>query len=64
MDDRQDKLIDVVLGVTFNNLKPKTDVPAAGATIVEIKGCADFNSMKNLQNPQIIIQFNKFYSTT
>lgn len=48
MDDRQDKLIDVVLGVTFNNLKPKTDVPAAGATIVEIKGCADFNSMKDL----------------
>lgn len=48
MDDRQDKLIDVVLGATFSNLRPKTDVPAAGAAINEIRGCAAYNTIKNL----------------
>ncbi len=48
MDDRQDKLVDVVLGSTFNNLRPKVDVPAAGAAIQEIKGCVKADAMKQL----------------
>lgn len=48
VDDRQDKLIDVVLGATFSNLRPKTDVPAAGAAITEINGCLASKDMKNL----------------
>lgn len=48
MDDRQDRLVDVVLGSTFTNLRPKTDVPAAGAAIDEIRGCIDVNSFKSL----------------
>ncbi len=48
MDDRQDKLIDIVLGSTFNNLRPKVDVPAAGASIKEIPGCVKADSMKKL----------------
>lgn len=48
MDDRQDKLVDVVLGSTFSNLRPKTDVPAAGAAITEVNGCLASKDMKDL----------------
>lgn len=48
MDDRQDKLIDIVLGSTFNNLRPKVDVPAAGAAIQEVRGCVKADSIKQL----------------
>lgn len=48
MDDRQDKLVDIVLGSTFNNLRPKVDVPAAGAAIHEVQGCIRADLMKNI----------------
>lgn len=48
MDDRQDKLVDIVLGSTFNNLLPKVDVPAAGAAIQEVEGCVKADTMKQL----------------
>lgn len=48
MDDRQDKLIDIVLGSTFNNLRPKVDVPAAGASIREISGCVKADTLTKL----------------
>lgn len=48
MDDRQDKLVDIVLGSTFTNLRPKVDVPAAGAAIQEIPGCLKADSMQHL----------------
>ncbi len=48
MDNRQDKLVDVVLGSTFSNLRPKTDVPAAGAAITEVNGCLASKDMKDL----------------
>lgn len=48
MDDRQDKLVDIVLGSTFNNLRQKVDVPAAGAAIQEVPGCVKAKDMKEL----------------
>lgn len=48
MDDRKDKLVDIVLGTDFRNLRPKTDVPASGAEITPIKNCQDANNIKNL----------------
>ena len=48
MDDRKDKLVDIVLGSTFNNLRPKVDVPAAGAAIHEVQGCIRADLMKNI----------------
>ena len=48
MDDRSDKLIDVVIGATFNDLVAEKKVPAAGSQIASISGCQDASSMKNL----------------
>ncbi|MEJ5921282.1 LytR C-terminal domain-containing protein [Bifidobacterium thermophilum] len=48
MDDRQDKLIDVVLGATFDNLKTKSKVLGKGAKITSISGCVDSSKMTNL----------------
>ncbi|MCI1832866.1 MAG: LytR C-terminal domain-containing protein [Bifidobacterium sp.] len=48
MDDRQDKLVDVVVGATFNDLKDKKDVPGSGAKISNIEGCHAADTMKSL----------------
>ncbi|WP_314687308.1 LytR C-terminal domain-containing protein [uncultured Bifidobacterium sp.] len=48
MDDRTDKLVDVVLGASFTNLRSKRYVPTSGADIVDIKGCVSASSMTNL----------------
>ena len=48
MDDREDMLIDVVLGATFNDLADKKDVPGTNDTIVNIKGCVAADKMTNL----------------
>lgn len=48
LDDRTDKLVDIVLGSSFNNLRPKTDVPAAGATIQAISTCKPADTFKTL----------------
>ena len=48
MDDRQDKLIDVVLGATFDNLKTKSKVLGKGAKITDVSGCLDSSKMTNL----------------
>ena len=48
MDDRQDKLIDVVLGATFDNLKTKSRVLGKGAKIANIDGCVDGSKMTSL----------------
>lgn len=54
MDNRKEAIVDVVLGSTFNNLRPKTDVPAAGAEIPRIKTCQNAKTMRNL--PEAITQ--------
>lgn len=48
MDDRQDAVIDVVLGATFENLKDLKDVPEAGTKIQDIEGCVAADSMTDL----------------
>ncbi|KFJ05724.1 LytR C-terminal domain-containing protein [Bifidobacterium tsurumiense] len=48
MDDREDKLIDVVLGATFKDLQDKQNVPAAGANITNIEGCVAADQMTNV----------------
>ncbi|KFJ03586.1 LytR C-terminal domain-containing protein [Bifidobacterium subtile] len=48
MDDRQDKLIDVVLGATFNDLQEQKKVPVSGGNISSIKGCVPADKMTKL----------------
>lgn len=48
MDDRQDQLVDVIVGATFNNLLETKKVPAAGKPITNIEGCAAVDKMTNL----------------
>lgn len=48
MDDRQDKLVDVVLGATFNDLENTEDVPKTGSEIPNIEGCKPADQMTNL----------------
>lgn len=49
MDDRQDKLIDVVIGTSFYNLKNKSDASISDdAPLANITGCLTASSMQNL----------------
>ncbi len=48
MDDRSDKLIDVVLGSTFNDLRAQKSVPAAGAKVTNFSTCKAANSLTSL----------------
>ncbi|EFA22436.1 LytR C-terminal domain-containing protein [Bifidobacterium gallicum] len=48
MDDRQDKLIDVVLGDTFKDLRDEADVPKTGKEIPNIEGCLAVDQLKNV----------------
>ncbi len=49
MDDRDDKLVDVVIGDTFDNLNPEKDVlTSVGQPLKSVKGCAPSDSMTNL----------------
>ena len=45
MDDRQDQLIDVIVGATFDNLQDTKKVPAAGKAITGIQGCVAVDKM-------------------
>lgn len=48
MDDRQDKLVDVILGATFQNLTKTDELPKTGSEIPNIEGCKPANDMKDL----------------
>lgn len=48
MDDRGDKLIDVVVGATFNDLRTQKSVPAAGAKITNFSTCKPVDQMGTL----------------
>lgn len=49
MDDRQDKLIDVIVGNSFDNLISESQVKqTAGVEIEPIQGCSDVNAMTDL----------------
>lgn len=48
MDNREDKLISVVLGATFSDLVPIKKVPTAGKPITSIESCKPAAEMKDL----------------
>ncbi|MBT1174376.1 LytR C-terminal domain-containing protein [Bifidobacterium sp. LC6] len=48
MTAREDQLIDVVLGATFNNLKDEKQSPQEGKEITSIEGCKAVASMTKL----------------
>ncbi|OZG66676.1 LytR cell envelope-related transcriptional attenuator [Bifidobacterium hapali] len=48
MDDRQDMLVDVVIGATFNDLVDSKSVPSSNTEINSFDGCVDANTMTNL----------------
>ncbi|RSX52161.1 LytR cell envelope-related transcriptional attenuator [Bifidobacterium goeldii] len=58
MDDRSDKLVDVVLGATFNDLRDKDDVPSADETIQDFEGCVAADKMTNLPKAAGHAEFN------
>ena len=48
MDDRDDKLIDVVLGASFNDLANKDSLPSGDTAIENFEGCVPVQSMGTL----------------
>ena len=46
MDDRQDRLVDVVIGATFNNLNSEKEVKKHGDTIKDFEGCKTVDAMQ------------------
>lgn len=48
MDDREDTLIDVVIGATFDDLVDTTDVPATGSPIEDFSNCVAASDMTDL----------------
>lgn len=54
MDNRQDKLIDVIVGATFNDLNNKKNVPAPGTKIKNIQGCTPLKKIDTKKLPQAI----------
>ncbi len=48
MDDRSDKLIDVVIGSSFDNLVSKTKTPKAGSKLVGATNCVSADDLKDL----------------
>ncbi|MBW3094857.1 LytR C-terminal domain-containing protein [Bifidobacterium sp. 64T4] len=52
MDDRQDRLVDVVLGATFNDLNKERDVKKQGDTIKDFEGCKTVDEMNKLGLPK------------
>lgn len=45
MDDRTDKLVDVVIGATFNNLTDQDALPSGDESIKDFAGCVDAKAM-------------------
>ena len=48
MTAREDQLIDVVIGATFNDLQDTNSSPQSGKTITNIEGCKAADSMTKL----------------
>lgn len=46
MDDRQDRLVDVVIGATFTDLTSEKDVKKHGDTIKDFEGCKTVEAMQ------------------
>lgn len=48
MDNRDDELVDVIVGATFNDLVEEEDVPKTGSEIENITGCKPADQMTKL----------------
>ena len=55
MDDRDDKLIDVVLGASFNDLANKDSLPSGDTAIENFEGCVPVQSMGTLPKASIVM---------
>ncbi|KFF31871.1 LytR C-terminal domain-containing protein [Bifidobacterium bombi] len=51
MDNRQDALVDVVLGTSFNDLVSKKQIPAKNAKIKNLKGCTNLDKVDKAKLP-------------
>lgn len=54
MDDRQDRLVDVVIGATFSDLTPESEVKKHGDTIKDFEGCKPAADMQKAGLPKAI----------
>ncbi|NEG55632.1 LytR C-terminal domain-containing protein [Bifidobacterium platyrrhinorum] len=52
MDDRQDRLVDVVVGATFNNLNTEKQIKKDGDTIKDFEGCKTVQEMQKAGLPK------------
>lgn len=52
MDDRPDRLVDVVIGNTFNNLRSDKEMKKDGDAIKDIEGCLSVDQMKKQGLPK------------
>lgn len=52
MDDRSDRLIDIVLGATFNDLRDETEMQSDGKTIKDFEGCLTIDELKQQGLPK------------
>ncbi|WEV52987.1 LytR C-terminal domain-containing protein [Bifidobacterium sp. ESL0798] len=52
LDNRQDKVVSVVIGSTFTDLADKESIPAAGTQIKNIKGCTPPNKIDAKKIPK------------
>lgn len=52
MDDRTDRLVDVVVGASFHDLRSLADIKDDGATIKDIEGCVSVQEMQQAGLPK------------
>ncbi|MBT1181809.1 LytR C-terminal domain-containing protein [Bifidobacterium sp. CP2] len=54
MDDRQDRLVDVVIGATFNDFKTDAQLKKRGSTIKDFEGCKSAEAMQKAGLPKAV----------
>ena len=52
MDDRPDRLIDIVVGATFSDLRSDKDMQKDGKTVKDIEGCLSVSELKEKGLPK------------
>ena len=48
MDDREDKLVDIILGATFKDLEETDQLPKTGSEIPNVEGCKPADQLTNV----------------
>jgi hypothetical protein len=57
MDNRQDDLVDVVVGASFQDLVPKKKVPTVNAVVENIKGCTPLDKVDKAKLPAVSMPY-------